>query len=83
MFNYPADGLFFIFFFFTLVKDSHTKNTRSSRLGHIRPIKPALEYGKRTFTYMGALASNQLNSAIKHPKPSNTSAFKSKYQSVQ
>ena len=69
--------------FFTLVKDSHTKNTRSSRLGHIRPIKPALEYGKRTFTYRGALAWNQLNSAIKHPMPANTSAFRSKYQSVQ
>ena len=69
--------------YFTLVSDSHKLNTRSSTLGKIRPMKPSLEYGKRSFQYRGGLAWNNLHSAINsiqfkliiYPMPRNTSNF--------
>ena len=53
--------------YFTLVSDSHKLNTRSSTLGKIRPIKPSLEYGRRSFQYRGGLVWNNLHSAIIYP----------------
>ena len=41
--------------YFTLVSDSHKLNTRSCTLGKIRPMKPSLEYGRRSFQYREAL----------------------------
>ena len=35
---------------YTLVSDSHKLNTRSSTLGNIRPMKPSMEYGGRSFS---------------------------------
>ena len=67
--------------YFTLVVNSHSINTRSSAQGKIRPIKPLLEYGKRSFQYRGALTWNKLDNSIISPLPVNTSTFKSRYQS--
>ena len=68
--------------YFTYVSDSHNLKTRSSTMGKIRPIKPRLEYGKRTFHYRGAIDWNNLNSAIIHPMPLTPGIFKTKYQAM-
>jgi hypothetical protein len=69
--------------YFTTVADSHNIQTRSHTFGKIRPIKPALEYGRRSFHYRGALAWNNLHNLITFPLPATTLSFKSKYLSMQ
>ena len=66
---------------FTLVGDSHSLFTRSSAHGKIRPIRPSLEYGKRSFQYRGALSWNQLRDSVTSPLPTSTGVFKCKYYS--
>ena len=45
---------------FTKVNEGHTYATRGSTHGNLVPGGPKTEYGKRTFSYSGAVQWNQL-----------------------